>query len=213
MFVAKEPETGVPNLSFHRSMYISDEELRCRLAPRHHLTLYHEKAERMGQPLEAAMLIGPPPTAFLAAAAPVPYDVDELEVAAQLAGAPIEMRPCRHLDLMVPATTEIVIAGRFLPNERRPEGPFGEFMGYYVPVGPQAVFEVLGVTRRPMRCSTASCASHRKRCCHSNFRSPTTSTSASAPSCRASSTSPASPLCCTPWSRSGSNTRGMRARS
>src|SRR5262249_29066245 len=38
MFVAEEPETGVPNLSFHRSMYISDEELRCRLAPRHHLT-------------------------------------------------------------------------------------------------------------------------------------------------------------------------------
>src|SRR5262245_21695259 len=149
MFVAKEPETGVPNLSFHRSMYISDEELRCRLAPRHHLTLYHEKAERMGRPLEAAMLIGPPPTAFLAAAAPVPYDVDELEVAAQLAGAPIEMRPCRHIDLMVPATTELVIEGRFLPNERRSEGPFGEFMGYYVPVGPQAVFEVLGITRRP----------------------------------------------------------------
>jgi UbiD family decarboxylase len=123
--------------------------LRCRLAPRHHLTLYHEKAERMGRPLEAAMLIGPPPTAFLAAAAPVPYDVDEFEVAAQLAGAPIEMRPCRHIDLMVPATTEIVIEGRFLPNERRPEGPFGEFMGYYVPVGPQAVFEVLGITRRP----------------------------------------------------------------
>jgi len=149
MFVAKEPETGVPNLSFHRSMYISDEELRCRLAPRHHLTLYHEKAERMGRPLEAAMLIGPPPTAFLAAAAPVPYDVDELEVAAQLAGAPIEMRPCRHIDLMVPATTEIVIEGRFLPHERRSEGPFGEFMGYYVPVGAQAVFEVLGITRRP----------------------------------------------------------------
>ena len=49
---------------------------------------------------------------------------------------------------MVPATTEIVIEGRFLPNERRPEGPFGEFMGYYTPVGPNAVFEVLGVTRR-----------------------------------------------------------------
>jgi UbiD family decarboxylase len=46
------------------------------------------------------------------------------------------------------ATTEIVIEGRFLPNERRSEGPFGEFMGYYVPVGPQAVFEVLDITRR-----------------------------------------------------------------
>lgn len=148
MFAAKEPETGVPNLSFHRSMYVSDQELRCRLAPRHHLTMYHEKAEQMGRPLEAAMLIGPPPTTFLAAAAPVPYEVDELEVAAMLAGEPLEMQPCKHIDLMVPAATEIVIEGRFLPNERRPEGPFGEFMGYYTPVGNNAVFEVLGVTRR-----------------------------------------------------------------
>lgn len=148
MFMAKDPETGVGNLSFHRSMYISDEELRCRLAPRHHLTIYHEKAEKMGKPLEAAMLIGPPPTAFLTAAAPLPYDVDEMEVAARLAGRPIPMRKCRHIDLEVPAETEVVIEGRFLPNERRPEGPFGEFMGYYVPVGPNAVFEVLGVTVR-----------------------------------------------------------------
>jgi UbiD family decarboxylase len=148
MFVAKEPETGVPNLSFHRSMYVSDQELRCRLAPRHHLTLYHEKAEATGKPLEAAMLIGPPPTTFLSAAAPVPYDVDELEVAAKLAGKTLEMRPCKHIDLMVPASTEIVIEGRFLPNERRDEGPFGEFMGYYTPVQKNAVFEVLGVTRR-----------------------------------------------------------------
>jgi UbiD family decarboxylase len=149
MFLAHEPETGVRNLSFHRSMYVSDQELRCRLAPRHHLTLYHEKAEKMGRPLEAAMLIGPPPTAFLTAAAPLAYDEDELEVAAKLAGEPIDMRPCKHIDLMVPASTEIVIEGRFLPNVRRDEGPFGEFMGYYTPVGQNAVFEVLGVTRKP----------------------------------------------------------------
>jgi UbiD family decarboxylase len=148
MFVAKEPETEVPNLSFHRSMYVSDRELRCRLAPRHHLTLYHEKAEGMGKPLEAAMLIGPPPTSFLSAAAPIPYDADELEVAGQLAGKPLEMRPCKWVDLTVPASTEIVIEGRFLPNERRSEGPFGEFMGYYTPEEPNAVFEVLGVTCR-----------------------------------------------------------------
>ncbi len=148
MFLAREPETGVPNLSFHRSMYISDEELRCRLAPRHHLTLYHEKAEKMGQPLEAAMLIGPPPAAFLSAAAPIPYEADELELAAKLQRKPLPLRPCRHVNLLVPDSTEIVIEGRFLPNERRPEGPFGEFMGYYTPVGPNAVFEVLGVTRR-----------------------------------------------------------------
>jgi UbiD family decarboxylase len=148
MFLAKEPETGVANLSFHRSMFISDGELRCRLAPRHHLTLYHEKAEKMGRPLEAAMLIGPPPAAFLSAAAPIPYEADELELAAKLQQTPLPLRRCSHVDLVVPDGTEIVIEGRFLPNERRPEGPFGEFMGYYTPIGPNAVFEVLGVTRR-----------------------------------------------------------------
>ncbi|MGQ0663141.1 MAG: UbiD family decarboxylase [Pseudomonadota bacterium] len=149
IYVAKEPETGVANMSFHRSMYVSDDELRVRLAPRHHLTLYHEKAEKMGKPLEAAMLIGPPPEMFLSAAAPIPYDADEVHVAAQLAGRTFEMRPCRFIDLKVPVETEIVIEGRFLANERRPEGPFGEFMGYYVPVGNNAVFEVLGVSWRP----------------------------------------------------------------
>ena len=148
MFLAREPETGVQNLSFHRSMYVSDQELRCRLAPRHHLTLYHEKAEKKGRHLEAAMLIGPPPTTFLTAAAPLAYDADEMEVAARLKGAPIPMRRCRHVDLRVPATNEIVIEGRFLPNVRRDEGPFGEFMGYYTPVGQNAVFEILGVTCR-----------------------------------------------------------------
>lgn len=148
MFLAKEPGTGIQNLSFHRSMYVSDKELRCRLAPRHHLTLYHEKAEKKGEYLEAAMLLGPPPTSFLTAAAPLPYDTDEMHVAAQLQGKPIPMRKCKHIDLEVPATTEVVIEGRFLPNERRPEGPFGEFMGYYTPVGQNAVFEVLGVTCR-----------------------------------------------------------------
>jgi len=148
MFLAKEPETGVQNLSFHRSMYVGDSELRCRLAPRHHLTMYHEKAEQRGAYLEAAMLIGPPPATFLTAAAPLPYEADEMEVAAKLQGAPIAMRRCKHVDLMVPATTEVVIEGRFLPNVRRDEGPFGEFMGYYTPVGQNAVFEVLGVTCR-----------------------------------------------------------------
>ena len=149
IFLAKEPGTDIANMSFHRSMYVSDEELRVRLAPRHHLTLYHEKAEAAGEPLEAAMLIGPPAEMFLSAAAPVPYETDEVHVASRLAGRTLEMRACRHIDLKVPAETEIVIEGRFLPNVRRPEGPFGEFMGYYVPVGENAVFEVLGVSWRP----------------------------------------------------------------
>jgi 4-hydroxybenzoate decarboxylase len=148
IFLAKEPETGVPNLSFHRCMHVSDRELRVRLGTSHHLTRYQTKAEQANQALEAAILLGPPPEVVLAAAAPIPYEESELEVAAKLAGWPIPLRRCRHIALDVPAETEIVIEGRFLPHARRPEAPFGEFLGFYVPQGDNHVFEVLGVTCR-----------------------------------------------------------------
>lgn len=149
IYLAREPDTGVPNLSFHRSMYVSDKELRVRLGGSHDLTRYQNKAESRGKALEAALLIGTSPAVFMSACASPPYETSEIEVAARIAGAPIAMRRCETIDLEVPADTEIVVEGRFLPNVRRPEGPFGEFLGNYVPVADNHVFEVSCVTARP----------------------------------------------------------------
>jgi UbiD family decarboxylase len=148
VYLANEPDTNVPNLSFHRAQVISDTELRIRLGGPHHLTQYAAKAEARGQALECAIMLGPPPELVLAAAAPIPYDESELEVAGRLAARPLPMRRCRTIGLSVPAETEIVIEGRILPNVRRPEGPFGEFLGTYVPVGDNHVFEVTAVIAR-----------------------------------------------------------------
>jgi 4-hydroxybenzoate decarboxylase len=148
VFLAREPDTGVANLSFHRAQIISDSELRVRLGSSHHLAQYQTKAEERGQALEAAILIGAPPAIALAAAAPAPYDESELEIAGRIGGAPLKLRRCRTVNLEVPAETEIVIEGRILPHLRRPEGPFGEFMGYYVPLGDNHVFEVTAVVAR-----------------------------------------------------------------
>ncbi len=149
VFLANDPDTGVPNLSFHRSQIISDTEMRIRLGSSHHLAQYQLKAEARGEALEAAILLGPPAEFVLAAAAPVPYDESEMEVAAKIMGAPLRMRRCRTVALEVPADTEIVIEGRILPHIRRPEGPFGEFMGFYVEVGDNHVFEVTAIVGRP----------------------------------------------------------------
>lgn len=142
IFLARDPDSGIHNLSFHRSMYVSDEELRVRLGSTHDLKNYQSRAEAKGQSLEAAILIGPPPEVFLAACASLPRDEDEFGAAAAVSGVPIAVRACESIDLSYPADTEIVIEGRFLPGTERPEGPFGEFMGYYVPVQDNAVFEV-----------------------------------------------------------------------
>ncbi|MGE0800557.1 MAG: UbiD family decarboxylase [Lautropia sp.] len=148
VFLARNPSTGVPNLSFHRSLFVSDDELRIRLGSSHDLARFQREAEARGEALEAAILIGAPPPVFMAACVSLPPDGNELALAAAMQGAPFAMRRCKTIDLEVPAQTEIVIEGRILPNVKRPEGPFGEFMGYYVEVGDNHVFEVTHVCWR-----------------------------------------------------------------
>jgi len=148
IFLANDPDTGVPNLSFHRSMMISDSELRIRLGSSHDLAKYQALAEERGEPLEAALILSCPPEIFLAACASLPKDASELNMAAAILGADISMRKCKSIDLAVPSAADIVVEGRILPNIRRPEGPFGEFMGFYVPVGDNHVFEVSHVSAR-----------------------------------------------------------------
>jgi len=148
LFLARDPDSGVPNLSFHRSMVVSDDELRIRLGSSHDLAKYQERAEARDEALEAALLIGTPPEIFLAACSSPPMDVSELDVAAKIARRPIDMYPCNTINLSVPADVEIVVEGRILPHDRRPEGPFGEFLGFYVPVGNNHVFEVSEVNWR-----------------------------------------------------------------
>lgn len=149
IYLARHPETGVANLSFNRSMLIDDRELRVRLGASHDLYKYYKAAEAKGEALPAALLIGTRPEIFVAACASLPTQTDELKAAHLLAGEPIRMRSCETIDLRVPANTEIVVEGRFLPGVLKPEGPFGEFMGYYVPEGHNHVFEISAVTWRP----------------------------------------------------------------
>jgi UbiD family decarboxylase len=148
IFLANDPDTGVANLSFHRSQQISNDELRVRLGGTHDLARYQAAAEASGTALEAALILSAPPEIFLAACASLPYEASELAMAARIRGEPLAMRRCRTIDLAVPASADIVVEGRFLPHERRPEGPFGEFMGNYVEIGPNHVFEVTHVSDR-----------------------------------------------------------------
>ena len=148
IFLARDPESGVPNLSFHRSMICGERELRIRLGSSHDLARYQAQAEARGEALEAAILVGPSPEVFLAACASLPYEADELALAARLRGRPLDLERCRTIDLEVPADTEVLLEGRILPHVRRPEGPFGEFMGFYVPVGDNHVFEATRIAWR-----------------------------------------------------------------
>src|SRR5207245_2143725 len=80
------------------------------------------KRRERGQDLEAAIVVGAPPTVAMTAVAKLPYGVDEYAVAGALSGEPIELVRCETVDLEVPAHAEIVIEGRIPTRYLEPEG-------------------------------------------------------------------------------------------
>lgn len=75
--------------------------------------------------------------------------VDELGLLASLRGAPLPVVKSVTNDIRIPADAEWALEG-YLGEEgyREPEGPYGEFLGYYGGVKTNPVFHVTAVTRR-----------------------------------------------------------------
>src|SRR3970282_1319613 len=73
--------------------------------------------------MEVGVAIGPDPTITFSAIAPLPPDVDEILFAGFLRSKPVEMMPCRTVDVEAPATAEIVLEGYVDLGERRTAGP------------------------------------------------------------------------------------------
>lgn len=146
--ITKDPDTGTRNVSMNRIFYGGGNQLKIRMMPPQHLGVIQAKAEEKGQDLELAVAIGNHPLELVAAATTVSYGYDEFVLASSLKGEPVELVKCETLDLEVPATAEIVLEGKVLAGVREPEGPFGDFMQYYIPALDNHVFKILAITHR-----------------------------------------------------------------
>jgi 2,5-furandicarboxylate decarboxylase 1 len=147
LMITRNPRTGKQNVTIHRCQVNGPDRLGVLLLPRH-THAFVQMAEEAGQPLDAAIVVGIDPLTLLASQAIVPMDQDELEIAGALQRRPLPVVKCLNSEIRVPAEAEIVIEGRFLPNVRELEGPFGEFPQYYGPRAKRHVMEVTAVTHR-----------------------------------------------------------------
>jgi len=143
LVIARNPMTGVQNVSINRIQVNSPDRMAMLILPRH-LHAFHRAAEEAAEPLPLAVVIGASPAALLASQAVLPIDYDELTIAGALEGQPLRVVKCQTSEVRVPALSEIVIEGHLLPGVREPEGPFGEFPKYY---SPQARREVIAIDR------------------------------------------------------------------
>ena len=147
--VARDPETGVDTVGFHRLMLKGKNRLGLSLHSRRRMYEFHRRAEARGQSLPAAIVIGIHPIHYMGSMAyHYPPNVRKYEIIGGLFGAPYRVARCGTADLEVPVGAEMVIEGEILNETREPEGPFGEFTGYASYRSTQNVFVAKRVQMR-----------------------------------------------------------------
>jgi vanillate/4-hydroxybenzoate decarboxylase subunit C len=147
--ISKDPENpGNQNFGIYRLQVKDKDRLGIQTAPQHDIGVNLRKAEELNRPLPVAIAIGNDPVIALAAGMPLQYDEDEYEMAGALRGEAVEIIRAETVDLMVPAGAEVVLEGEIIPRQRRPEGPFGEFPGFYSPTMKQAEIRIKAITHR-----------------------------------------------------------------
>ena len=142
------PDTGFTNVGCRRIMLRGPRHAGVDLiAPSDMRAIYLEGAARK-EPVPVAYAVGSHPTDFLAAMVALP-NVDELDVIGAVRGAPAPVVKCVTNDIYVPADAEYVIEGFLDPaGHVEPEGPFGEYVGYYGVVKRNPVLHVTAITHR-----------------------------------------------------------------
>jgi UbiD family decarboxylase len=109
---------------------------------------YQRRAEARGRGLECAIVLGLHPAIGMGSLAYPSPETSKFEVVGGLFREPLQLGACESVDLQVPAWAEIVIEGEILAGVREPEGPFGEFTGYFSRRSTQHVFEARAILMR-----------------------------------------------------------------
>lgn len=91
-----------------------------------------------------AVSFGHDPLLLVVAGTAVPRGISELDYAGAIAGEQIDVIQCEN-GLPIPASSELAVEGWIYPDQLAPEGPFGEWTGYYSESASDAF--VLGATR------------------------------------------------------------------
>lgn len=108
--------------------------------------VHQDKANRLGQPLKVSCFIGGPPAHTISAIMPLPEGMSELTFAGLLSGRHFRYS---YVDgFCISHDADFVITGEIHPGETKPEGPFGDHLGYYSLIHPFPVMRVHKVYAR-----------------------------------------------------------------
>ncbi len=131
---ADKPGIGNANLGMYRIQldgndYELNKEIGLHYQLHRGIGVHQTKANNKGMPLKVSVFVGGPPAHSVAAVMPLPEGMSEMNFAGVLAGKRFNYT---YVDgYCVSTDADFVITGEVYPNENKPEGPFGDHLGYY----------------------------------------------------------------------------------
>jgi UbiD family decarboxylase len=147
MDVSVDEATGWSNMGIRRLMLHSPNQTGIGLFSPSDLKAIYERSAAQGKHLPIAFVVGSHPVDHAAATMRTPGD--ELQLMASLRGQTAPLVKCVTNDVRVPADAEYAIEGYLdSAGHKYPEGPFGEFLGYYGGVKYNPRFQVTAITHR-----------------------------------------------------------------
>ncbi len=132
---------GMYRIQLAGNDYIQDKEIGLHYQLHRGIGVHQTKANAKGQPLKVSIFVGGPPSHPLSAVMPLPEGLSEMTFAGALGN-----RRFRYFyddeGFCISSDADFVITGTVYPHENKPEGPFGDHLGYYSLVHPFPLMKV-----------------------------------------------------------------------
>lgn len=138
---------GMYRIQMGGNDYVQDAEVGLHYQLHRGIGIHQSRANELGLPLKVSIFVGGPPAHALSAVMPLPEGLSELTFAGALGN-----RRFRYFydkeGFCISADADFVITGTVYPNENKPEGPFGDHLGYYSLIHPFPLMRIHNVYHR-----------------------------------------------------------------
>lgn len=120
---------GMYRIQLNGNEYALNKEVGLHYQIHRGIGVHQAKANAKGQPLKVSIFVGGPPSHTVSAVMPLPEGISEMTFAGVLGGR--RFRYSYQDGHCISTDADFVITGEVFPNDNKPEGPFGDHLGYY----------------------------------------------------------------------------------
>lgn len=124
-----QSNVGMYRIQLGGNSYLQDAEIGLHYQLHRGIGVHQTKANAKGQPFKVNLYVGGPPSHAFAAVMPLPEGLPEVSFAGVLGNR--RFRYAENDGFVYSLDADFIITGEVYPGENKPEGPFGDHLGYY----------------------------------------------------------------------------------